>query len=287
MDRTIEHLKEEIKKLKNENEILRSSKTFFEDVVERSKIGVFIFHNEVLSYANPSFLEMFGYTYNEAVDMKRPHDLVHPDDLAKLAQSYENGEEIINKPRIIEYKFIKKSGEEFYGETFTISSMYGGEASSIGGTIIDVTKKIDLKRSLNNKKIALDEVLDNIQTTKNDQKANFEKNISEILTPIINKMMLNNNSKHYAILLQSSLDEICTKFGINLSKQVGNLTSTERELCLMIKSGLTSKEIAKLQNKSYLTIEKQRKVLRKKLNISGEVISLESYLNSLSNSLLN
>ncbi|MHC4453627.1 MAG: helix-turn-helix transcriptional regulator [Planctomycetota bacterium] len=55
-------------------------------------------------------------------------------------------------------------------------------------------------------------------------------------------------------------------------------TAKEIEVCNMIKNGLTSKEIASLLNISFLTIEKHRVNIRRKLGIINKDINLTSFL---------
>jgi DNA-binding CsgD family transcriptional regulator len=59
------------------------------------------------------------------------------------------------------------------------------------------------------------------------------------------------------------------------------LTPREIEICNMVKSDITSKEISKLLNISPQTIVKHRKNIRKKLGISNKNINLTSFLHEL------
>ena len=56
------------------------------------------------------------------------------------------------------------------------------------------------------------------------------------------------------------------------------LTPREMEICTMIESGLTSKEIPEQLNISCQTIDNHRKSIRKKLDITNKNINLSSYL---------
>ena len=59
------------------------------------------------------------------------------------------------------------------------------------------------------------------------------------------------------------------------------LTPREIEICNMIKSGLTTKEISNFLNSSSQTIDKHRKNIRKKLGLTQRYINLTSFLQSL------
>ena len=69
----IERLNEEIKKLENENEILRknladsSNASPYKVLAEKSKDGILIIHDQIIKYVNNGFLELTGYTEEEVI----------------------------------------------------------------------------------------------------------------------------------------------------------------------------------------------------------------------------
>ncbi|MBN1460158.1 MAG: helix-turn-helix transcriptional regulator, partial [Armatimonadetes bacterium] len=60
-----------------------------------------------------------------------------------------------------------------------------------------------------------------------------------------------------------------------------SLTPTEIGICNMIRSGLTSKEIAKMRGVSAATINRHRERIRQKLGLVGSDTNLTSYLQSI------
>jgi len=82
-------------------------------------------------------------------------------------------------------------------------------------------------------------------------------------------------------LLYKNIKELTSSFGRHISKKTFKLTPREIEICDLVKNGLTSKDIAYLQNISVLTIEKHRRNIRKKLGLNNKKYNLSSYLKQM------
>jgi len=137
------------------------------------------------------------------------------------------------------------------------------------------------KRALEQKNIALNEVLGQIEIEKRQIKDNIKANVENLLLPIIEKLSLDKGSEKYAFLLQNNLLELTSSFGAGLAEKKSKLTSREIHICNMVKNGLTSKEIAVLLNISPQTISKHRTHIRKKLGIVNEKLNLSSVLKTV------
>ena len=85
----------------------------------------------------------------------------------------------------------------------------------------------------------------------------------------------------YLDLLKRSLEEISSPFVNRLSKKYIKLSPTEIVICNMIRSGLTSKEIAKLRHISPVTVARHREHIRKKLGIANTKTNLSTYLQAI------
>jgi DNA-binding CsgD family transcriptional regulator len=134
------------------------------------------------------------------------------------------------------------------------------------------------KKALEQKNIALNEVLGQIEIEKKQTKDNVIANAETLLLPIIHKLRLTGESRKYVQLLRKNLQELTSSFGTKLTEKRAKLTSREIEICNMIKNGLTSKEIASLLNISLRTAEKHRINIRNKLGIVNKDINLASFL---------
>jgi PAS domain S-box-containing protein len=160
----------------------------------------------------------------------------------------------------------------------------------IGGLAIirDITERKkaeemrqEQKKALEQKNIALSEVLGQIELEKKQIKDNIISNAENLLLPIIQKLRLKGESRKYIQLLLKNLQELTSSFGTRLTEKETKLTSREIEICNMVKNGLTSKEIASLLNISFLTIEKHRINIRRKLGIINKDTNLTSFLKTL------
>lgn len=136
---------------------------------------------------------------------------------------------------------------------------------------------------LREKNIALREVMEQIHEEKKRVEKRIQANVDRILFPVIDKIKIKSKhfDKSYLGILKDNLANLTSSFGIHLSNKMYALTPKEIEICNMIKSGLTSKEISSLLNVSHRTVDTHRYRIRKKLGITKKSINLASYLSSL------
>lgn len=108
-------------------------------------------------------------------------------------------------------------------------------------------------------------------------------NIERVVMPILQKLYTESPSHlvGYLDLLKKSLQEISSPSISRLSGPYGALSPTEIIICNMIRSGLSSKEIAQLRHISPVTVARHREHIRKKLGISNTEINLTTYLQKL------
>jgi PAS domain S-box-containing protein len=134
------------------------------------------------------------------------------------------------------------------------------------------------KSALEQKNVALREVIAQIEVEKIRIKEDIDNNINIVVAPILEKLKIEKPAPKYVNLLQHHLKEITSSFVSKITKKSFKLTPREIEVCNMVKGGLTSKDISNLLNISYRTIEKHRKNIRHKLGISNKRINLTSFL---------
>ena len=82
-------------------------------------------------------------------------------------------------------------------------------------------------------------------------------------------------------MLRRFLLDLVSSYGRRFAALGSVLTMKEKEICHLIKGGLSSKEIAGMLNISTLTVEKHRKNIRRKLGITGKAANLGSYLSTI------
>ncbi|UCD63274.1 MAG: PAS domain S-box protein [Candidatus Zixiibacteriota bacterium] len=148
----------------------------------------------------------------------------------------------------------------------------------------DVNEELNLEReTLRQKNLALKEILSQIEDEKKRLATQIHLNVNRVVLPVVNALAekAGSEGEHYIALLKSCLIDLTSPFVSNLERDFANLTPRELEICEMIKTGFTSKQIAGALNNSVETVLKQRKIIRRKLGISKKDINLVTYLKSL------
>jgi PAS domain S-box-containing protein len=137
------------------------------------------------------------------------------------------------------------------------------------------------KSSLEDKNVALREVIGQIELEKCKIKENISSNIEELIIPILRKAKAKGTGEKHIELIEQNLKKITSSFGITVSSKKLKLTPREIDVCNMIEKGLTNKEMSDLLNISIQSIEGYRKNIRKKLGLSNKKVNLSNYLRSL------
>lgn len=139
---------------------------------------------------------------------------------------------------------------------------------------------IEGQLALENKNTALTELIQHVEMEKKDTGMQIQNNINRLVVPIISKLGVNASEVHksYLSMLQSTLNEITSPFVSKLERNWSSLTPREVEICNLIRSGFSSKDIAYNLQTSEFTVITQRKSIRKKLGLSKQKINLSNYL---------
>lgn len=126
---------------------LKESEEKYRSVVEQSLVGVCLIQNEILTYVNRKFCEIYGYEYDEIVDKMTLYDLVHPDDRPIIKENI--GRAIRGGKGLSEFEFrgVDKNGKIIALKGLGRASLYHGQPA-IMGTLIDITKEKVLEQEL-------------------------------------------------------------------------------------------------------------------------------------------
>ncbi|HUU52641.1 MAG TPA: PAS domain-containing protein [Candidatus Heimdallarchaeota archaeon] len=135
--------------------------------------------------------------------------------------------------------------------------------------------------ALEQKNITLREVIAQIEVEKRKIKDDIMANVHVTITPILEKLRLENVAPRQVALLHHHINDLTSSFGSEITKKSMKLTTKEIEVCNMVKAGLSNKDISRLQNISHKTVEGHRKSIRQKLGLTGKKINLTSYLQRL------
>ena len=190
----------------------------------------------------------------------------------------------------------RKDGTEFITEVKSalLKDEYGKPIGMVG-SFSDITERKymednlrksesklrEQKSALEQKNIALREIIAQVEVEKNKLRENVIANVNELIFPVLEKIKLNRASNEYIDLLRYLLEKLSFSFGQKITKISYKLTPREIEISTLIESGLMNKEISRLLNITCNTIEKHRENIRKKLGIYNKSINLRSFLKQL------
>ena len=144
--------------------------------------------------------------------------------------------------------------------------------------------RADLKiysESLEKANEALKVIIAGIGEQKKEVETKITQNLNLTVKPLLDKLKSQQLPDAAAILLQSiefSLSNMFSSFGFDILKDGHLLSPKEMRICEMIRSGLSSKQIAKVLNISPQTVLVHRKRVRKKLSLAKSRTNLASFL---------
>lgn len=119
-------------------EALRESEEKFRVLAETSPAAIIVYQGDMLVYANPSTVRLFGYSGIELLGMKS-WEWVHPDDRGMMIdneRARQRGELV---PAQYELRFVKKNGEEGWMIVSAGCIDYQGKPAGIA-TFVDITE---------------------------------------------------------------------------------------------------------------------------------------------------
>jgi len=151
-------------------------------------------------------------------------------------------------------------------------------------TLMEIDKELtESNVKLNNKNVALEELLTQVEIQKTKINQQIQTNINNLVRPLLDSLMVRVSSSDKAILelIQHNLELISSSFSHKVSSKFYSLSKREIEICNMIKQGLSSKQISIVLNISTATVTTHRNKIRKKLGLLNSSTNLPAYLNSL------
>jgi PAS domain S-box-containing protein len=263
-------------------------------------------------YANNAIAKMLGYRVEELEGMGL--NQIHPEkDIEHATSEFEaqaNGKKILAK----NIPCLRKDGSIFYSNIHSIPALVDGR-SCIFCLIADITEQKNaeaelqeyrdnlevsvqertaeladeiherkrIAKSLDEKNIALREILTQLEIEKKVVRDNIMNNVTMMILPVINdlRQMGNSIDGKYLDLLEGHLKQLTSSFGTKITDLQFKLTIREMRICDLIKGGLTSKDIGKLLNISPKTVEGFRTSIRKKLGVKNTQINLQNFLQNL------
>lgn len=145
----------------------------------------------------------------------------------------------------------------------------------------ETNKQLTVEReALREANAALRAVLTRIEEEKLMIHKDIQANVEKVLMPIIYALLTEvpQPQRKYVELLRDNLLEISSPFISQLTEKYHSLTPTEISICNMIRTGLRSKEIARMRGVSTATISRHRERIRHKLSVANTDVNLTTYL---------
>jgi len=283
---------------------VRRARRLAEEALQRQAQIIDQIHDSVVSTDldgkvtswNKGAERIFGYAAGEALG--KHISFVYPPD------QHEFLEQRVIKPlkekgdHETEVRMRRRSGEDFFAH-LALSLLKSADGSPIGmiGYSMDITQRkraeemlrrtteqLEIEReALERKNIALREILDQIDAEKNAVKRQIAANVEQAIIPTMLRLKESSHPSQSRIfeMLEKDLRDIASPFLDTLKASYAKLSPREMEVCRLVKSGMTSKEIAEALNLSVMTVHKYRELIRKKLGLVNNEVNLQTYLQSL------
>jgi PAS domain S-box-containing protein len=144
--------------------------------------------------------------------------------------------------------------------------------------------RLELKKyseSLEKTNEALKIIIEGVEDQRKEVEKKITHNLNLTVKPILDQLKSHELPETLTFLLSSlefSLTNMFSSFGFNIVKNGHLLTPREIRICEMIRSGLSSKQIAKVMGTSPQTILVHRRNIRRKLSLGKTGQNLASFL---------
>jgi PAS domain S-box-containing protein len=128
--------------------------------------------------------------------------------------------------------------------------------------------------------IILRTLLEQREIDRRDLEMQIMTNIDDLIIPCVERLQateLTDQAKSLIQSLQDNLNSLTSPF-LSRIRAEAHLTTTELQIANFIKKGRSSKEIGAIMKLSAGTIDFHRNMIRRRLGIRGEKISLQAYL---------
>ena len=262
---------------------LKENEERFRTLIEGSSDMIQVVDEQgVLEYVSPSMQRIMGYDPQEPLG-DSAFKIVHPDDRAEVLRSFK---EVLTHPQMpvkVVCRCRHKDGSWHYLETWAKNNMGNAAIRGIVLNIRDVSEREEQNQMLQQKNIALREVMTQLEAEKKRVGEQIRTNVERLVLPLVDKIQTrcSADDRKYLRVLEENLQEITSGFPAGISSAMNRLTQKEIEICNMIKRGLSSKEIGRLMNISFRTVETHRNRIRRKLGITDPTINLPTFLKTL------
>ncbi len=126
---------------------LKEAEEKFKSFAENAITGVYAIQEDVLTYVNPKFAEIFGYEIEDCLNKATLDMLVYPADLDMVKENVRKRMSGENLDAHYELRGIKKTGEIIDLEVYGSRGICNGKPCVIG-TVLDITERKTLEENL-------------------------------------------------------------------------------------------------------------------------------------------
>jgi PAS domain S-box-containing protein len=285
-----ENLQQEVTERKRAEHELRKFKT----ITDKASYGAAISDLEGhLLYVNDAFAQMHQYSPEKLIGMHlsifhNKEQMLKVNELNKKLKKEKSyvAEEVWHK---------RKDGSVFPTLMSATLIFHEKQPLYLSATAIDITERkraeIELEKSeselkkqkmaLEQKNIALGEIIAQIEIEKRKIKEDILTNANIVLSPILEKLREGDSTQKDLSLFQHHIDGLTSSYGTKITDKELLLTPKEIEICNLVKAGFASKDISRFLNISRQTVEGHRKKIRRKLGLANKNINLTTYLREL------
>ena len=268
-----------------------TNENYLRDFFEHAPIGFHVFGpDQTIIDVNESELQLLGYSREDIVNRKKWTDLIVPEHRQKFQRHWEDLHQY-GRVTNLEYTVMCKDGTHI-NVLLNASARFdeNGKLLNTRGSIVDITERKHMVQQLQqNQKVmrnnirSLQKIIKGMEQEKNEWQQNIQVDIKKRIFPLIEKMKQRDGDLGKKVIntLEQYLGEMTGRLGTALYNEQWKLSTREIDICFLIQSGLTTKEISELLCSSKRTIDNHRNNIRKKLGISRKNVDLADYLKSL------
>lgn len=231
---------------------------------------------------NDSLAELMGYSDQEMAKLNTWQFYYNPETRMGVIEAFRKEGGVTGFDVIMR----RKDGRKIHTSLTVTTFMLDGEKVLLS-VIEDVTEQkrqtAQLEQAnlaLERKNIALQELMATIRRQRSSLGDTILSNTEQVVMPMLDslKSAVPLEQRRLVQQIQQSIREITSPFIEPSSKVRLNLTPTETRISVLIRRGLTAKEIAQLEHLSVYTVNAHRRNIRKKLGIRNSKTNLASYL---------
>lgn len=266
-------------------EALRKSEKLFRSLFTSAGEGIILVDKSLkILQVNEKGSDIFGRKAGE-LEGQNCVAIIHPDSIDSLlaASSIKEGDVWHG-----EVNGITGSGDAFPA-SITVNKFQMGGENVLHLIVRNITQQKAMEEYLKQEKTKAEEMnvtLRNVMKAIDKEKEELELGIAQKVTtsiiPSLQKLASEENKEvrnMYMNILRDQLAGLSRSTGAINNEDMMKLTKSEINVCQMVQSGASSKDIAESMNISFDTVQTHRKNIRKKLGLSGKDVNLFAYLN--------